>query len=166
MLDLGRHYGQGLRTLNEIAKDEGLLNDEGELMVPYLEQLIKRLRDADLVVSVRGAHGGYQLSRPPEMIRMSEVLRILEGSLAPYSCMTEDSSKVVCTWNRIDNCSTQVLWARLRDAIEQVLDATTLADLITTQPLIRLKVQPTNARKPADTSVPAITKANRLGLSS
>jgi Rrf2 family protein len=148
MIDLGRHYGQGLRTLNEIAKDEGLLNDEGELMVPYLEQLIKRLRDADLVTSVRGAHGGYQLSRSPDTIRMSEVLRILEGSLAPYSCLTEDSTKVACTWNRIDNCSTQVLWARLRDAIEQVLDATTLADLITTQPLMRLKVQPATVMKP------------------
>lgn len=146
MIDLGHHYGQGLRSLNEIAKDEGLLNDEGDLMVPYLEQLIKKLRDAGLVTSARGAHGGYQLSRPPDTIRMSEILRTLEGSLAPYSCLTEESK---CTWNRNDHCSTQVLWMRLRDAIEQTLDGITLAELVNTPPTARLIMPTTNTAKPA-----------------
>ena len=124
MIDLARHYGQGLRSLTEISQDEGL-------PVQYLEQLIKKLRDAELVTSVRGAHGGYQLSRPPHEIRMSEVLRTLEGSLAPYSCLTDASADVTCDWHRNDHCTTQVLWARLRDVIVQTLDSITLAELAT-----------------------------------
>lgn len=122
MIDLARHYGQGLRSLTEISQAEGL-------PVQYLEQLIKKLRDADLVQSVRGAHGGYELSRPPIDIRMSEVLRTLEGSLGPFSCLNDDSANVVCDWDRIDNCSTRVLWSRLRDAIVQTLESITLAEL-------------------------------------
>jgi len=126
MIDLGRHYGQGLRSLTEISQDEGL-------PVQYLEQLIKKLRDAELVTSVRGAHGGYQLSRPPVEIRMSEVLRTLEGSLAPYSCLTDASDTVSCDWNRDSHCSTQLLWARLRDVIVQTLDSISLAELVSGQ---------------------------------
>jgi Rrf2 family transcriptional regulator, cysteine metabolism repressor len=127
MIDLALHYGQGLRSLTEISQDEGL-------PVQYLEQLIKKLREADLVTSARGAHGGYQLSRPPADIRMSEIMRVLEGSLAPYHCLTDDGAGVVCDWNRIDGCTTRPLWARLRDVIVQTLNDISLADLIPTQP--------------------------------
>jgi len=123
MIDLARNYGQGLRSLTEISEDEGL-------PVQYLEQLTKKLREAALVTSVRGAHGGYQLSRPPTEIRMSEVLRVLEGSLAPYSCLTDDGAAVACGWDKIDHCSTRILWAKLRDAIVQTLESISLADLI------------------------------------
>ena len=122
MIDLARHYGDGLRSLTEISQTEGL-------PVQYLEQLIKKLRDADLVQSVRGAHGGYTLSRAPQHIRMSEVLRTLEGSLGPFSCLNDDIANVVCDWDRMDNCSTRVLWSRLRDAIVQTLESITLAEL-------------------------------------
>jgi Rrf2 family cysteine metabolism transcriptional repressor len=122
MIDLARHYGGGVRSLTEISQAEGL-------PIQYLEQLIKKLRDADLVASVRGAHGGYTLSRAPEHIRMSEVLRTLEGSLGPYTCLNDDSANVVCDWDRIDHCSTRVLWARLRDAIVHTLEGITLAEL-------------------------------------
>lgn len=123
MLDLARHHDQGLRSLTEIGQDE-------RLPIQYLEQLIKKLRDADLVASVRGAHGGYRLSRPAEEIRMSEVIRALEGSLAPYSCLSDDG--VVCDWDRLDHCTTRVLWARLRDAVVQTLESITLAELAST----------------------------------
>ena len=122
MIDLARHYGDGLRSLTEISQAEGL-------PVQYLEQLIKKLREADLVQSGRGAHGGYTLSRAPQTIRMSEVLRTLEGSLGPFSCLNDDSANVVCDWDRMDNCSTRVLWSRLRDAIVQTLESITLAEL-------------------------------------
>jgi Rrf2 family protein len=73
MVQLGRHYGKGPASLAEIAAEE-------DLPRAYLEQLVVSLRDAELVTSTRGAHGGYELSRPPDEIRMSEVLR----ALAPH----------------------------------------------------------------------------------
>ncbi len=131
MIDLARYYHIGLRSLTEIAQDEGL-------PLQYLEQLIKKLREADLVVSVRGAHGGYQLSRPPEDIHMNEVLRVLEGSLSTYTCLTDDSTTMICDWDRLGNCSTRFLWARLQKAILQTLESISLAELIPVQKSERL----------------------------
>jgi len=134
MIDLARHVDQGLRSLTEISEDEGL-------PVQYLEQLIKRLRDKDLVASVRGAHGGYQLTRTPGEIRMSEVLQALEGSLETYNCPSDkDAHGVTCDWgHRIDDCTTRMLWARLRAAIFQTLDSITLAELsaVPAHPLLK-----------------------------
>ncbi len=124
MINLARHYGHGLRSLNEIAEDEGL-------PMQYLEQFVKKLRDKDLVVSTRGAQGGYQLTRPPELIRMSEVMEALEGSLQVYACVTaNEPQKLTCDWGRsLGNCSTRLLWARLHAAIIQTLESITLAEL-------------------------------------
>ena len=123
MVDLGRHYGEGPRSLTEISQAEGL-----DQKLQYLEQLVKCLREADLVESTRGAHGGYQLRRAPEQIRMGEVVRALEGQIAPMICATEGDMDVICP--RLDECSTRYLWGRLRDAITATLDAVTLADLV------------------------------------
>ncbi len=81
MVQLGRHYGTGPASLAEIAAEE-------DLPRAYLEQLVVSLREAGLVTSTRGAHGGYELARPPETIPMSEVLRALEGPIAPMMCAT------------------------------------------------------------------------------
>jgi Rrf2 family protein len=81
MVQLGRHYGSGPASLAEIAAEE-------DLPRAYLEQLVTSLRDAGLVVSTRGARGGYELSRPPIDIGMGEILRALEGPIAPMFCVT------------------------------------------------------------------------------
>ncbi len=95
----------------------------------YLEQLVMSLRDAGLVASTRGAHGGYELTRAPEAIRMSEVLRALEGPIAPMLCATDDPEHaLVC--DRSSRCTVNVLWVRVRDAISGALDSMTLADLV------------------------------------
>lgn len=125
MVDLARNYGGKTRSLTEIGKAEGL--DENK--VQYLEQLVKCLRDHHLVESTRGAHGGYRLSRPPEEMRMGEILRALEGPIAPMICATEGDVAAICDYNRLDGCSTKFLWTRVRDAITDALDSTTLADL-------------------------------------
>lgn len=122
MVDLARHYGARARSLTEISQAEGL-----ELKVQYLEQLVKCLREAGLVESTRGAHGGYRLSRTPEAIGMGEVVRALEGPIAPMICATEGEMGVIC--DRLDGCSTRALWSRVRDAITDTLDSMTLADL-------------------------------------
>jgi Rrf2 family transcriptional regulator, cysteine metabolism repressor len=122
MVQLGRHYGKGPSSLAEIAAEE-------DLPRAYLEQLVMSLRDAGLVTSTRGAHGGYELARAPQEIRMSQVLRALEGPLAPMICASDDPEHaIVC--DRSSRCTVNVLWVRVRDAITTTLDAMTLADLV------------------------------------
>ena len=126
MVQLARHVGQGPVSLAEVAADE-------DLPRAYLEQLVMHLRDAGLVVSTRGARGGYALARPPQEIRMSEVLRALEGPIAPMICATDDAEHaLVC--DRSAFCTVNVLWVRIRDAIIGTLESMTLADLAPTQP--------------------------------
>ncbi len=130
MVQLGRRYGGRPASLSEVAQDE-------DLPRAYLEQLVMSLRDADLVVSTRGARGGYQLSRPPTEIRMSDVLRALEGPLAPMICASEDPLHAsIC--DRTGRCSVNILWVRVRDAIHGALESLTLADLVTTIPVIEI----------------------------
>ena len=123
MVDLARHYGERPRSLNDISQAESL-------PLAYLEQLVKLLREAEpsLVTSTRGAHGGYKLSRSPEYITMGEIVRILEGPIAPMICATEGEMSQIC--NYLDSCKTKYLWAKVRDAVAQTLDAMTLADLM------------------------------------
>jgi Rrf2 family protein len=128
MVQLGRHLGTGPASLAEIAAAE-------DLPRAYLEQLVMSLRDAGLVVSTRGAHGGYELSRPPDEIRMSEVLRALEGPIAPMICASEDPEHAVLC-DRTSNCTVNLLWVRVRDAISGALDAMTLADLVPPRPVV------------------------------
>jgi Rrf2 family cysteine metabolism transcriptional repressor len=122
MVQLGRHYGTGPASLAEIAAEE-------DLPRAYLEQLVVSLRDAGLVTSTRGAHGGYELGRAPEAISMADVLRALEGPIAPMLCATEDPEHgVLC--DRSARCTVNVLWVRVRDAVTGALDSMTLADLV------------------------------------
>ena len=130
MVQLARHFGTGPASLAGIAAEE-------DLPRAYLEQLVVSLREAGLVVSTRGAHGGYELSRPPEAITMSAVLRALEGPIAPMFCATDDPEHaLVC--DRSSRCTVNLLWVRVRDAITSTLESMTLADLapelVTTAP--------------------------------
>lgn len=123
MVSLARMYGNGPVPLTAIAADSA---------VPptYLEQLMGPLRRAGLVMSTRGAHGGYQLARPPSDVRAGEVYRVMEGPIAPMACVTEDSEADLCPI--IDGCATRAVWLKVRDSIADALDSTTLADLIHT----------------------------------
>jgi Rrf2 family transcriptional regulator, cysteine metabolism repressor len=121
MVQLARHYGTGPASLAGIAAEE-------DLPRAYLEQLVVNLRAAGLVTSTRGAHGGYELARPPDTIPMSEVLRALEGPIAPMICASDDPEHAT-TCDRSSRCTVNVLWVRVRDAITGALDSMTLADL-------------------------------------
>ena len=122
MVQLGAHHGRGPASLAEIAQAE-------DLPRAYLEQLVMSLRDAGLVRSTRGAHGGYELARDPAAIRMGDVLRALEGPIAPMVCASEDPEHAT-TCDRTARCTVNVLWVRIRDAIAGTLDSMTLADLV------------------------------------
>jgi Rrf2 family transcriptional regulator, cysteine metabolism repressor len=122
MVQLGRRYGQGPASLTEIATSE-------DLPRAYLEQLAFVLRDAGLVTSTRGARGGYELTRAPAEIPMSEILRALEGPLAPMICATDDPAHAL-DCDRTSTCTVNYLWIRVRDAIAGALSTMTLADLV------------------------------------
>ncbi len=122
MVQLGRHFGRGPASLAEIAAEEDLPRS-------YLEQLAIGLREAGLVVSTRGAHGGYELSRPPEDIRIGELIRALEGPIVPMICASDDPEHGIDCY-RSSTCTVNILWVRVRDAITGTLDSMTLADLV------------------------------------
>jgi Rrf2 family transcriptional regulator, cysteine metabolism repressor len=122
MVQLGRRYGSGPASLTEIAAAE-------DLPKAYLEQLAFVLRDAGLVTSTRGAHGGYQLAKAPANISMTELLRALEGPLAPMICATDDPNHAI-SCDRTSSCTVNFLWIRVRDAIAGALGTMTLADLV------------------------------------
>jgi Rrf2 family protein len=121
MAQLARRHGTGPASLTEIAEQE-------DLPRAYLEQLVISLRDEDLVRSTRGAHGGYELTRSPEKIVMGDVLRALEGPIAPMICVTDDPNHMTC--ERSGHCTVNFMWVRVRDAIAGALDSMTLADLV------------------------------------
>ncbi len=126
MVELARHHGAGPISLTEMADHENLPR-------PYLEQLVVSLREAGLVTSTRGARGGYQLGRDPGEIRMGEVLRALEGPLAPMVCASEDPTHATLC-ERAGYCNVNHLWMTVRNAISTALDSITLADLAVPRP--------------------------------
>lgn len=116
MLSLVLHYEKGTLSLKSIAKDQ-------EISEKYLEQIIGPLTKAGIVKSYRGAQGGYILSRPPEEISVGEVLEILEGSLSPVECVDSHNCP------HADLCVSLTLWTKIKDAVRDVVDNTTLADM-------------------------------------
>ncbi len=126
MVELARHHGTGPISLTDMADHESLPR-------PYLEQLVVSLREAGLVTSTRGAHGGYELTRDPADIRMGEVVRALEGPIAPMICASEDPAHAgLC--ERTSFCNVNSLWGRVRDAVIGALDSLSLAELAQPRP--------------------------------
>jgi Rrf2 family protein len=120
MVALAHRFGDGPMSITEIAK-------VSSVPPAYLEQLIAPLRRAGLVESKRGAHGGYVLSREPNLIRVGDVYRVMEGPVAPMDCVSEDTDAQTCPL--IEGCETRPIWLKVRDSIIEALDSTTLADL-------------------------------------
>jgi Rrf2 family cysteine metabolism transcriptional repressor len=134
MVDLARRGGVEPVPLAEIADGEGL-------PLAYLEHLVARLRRAGLIESRRGAHGGYLLAREPQQIRMAEVVRALEGEIAPVECITSSPDGSLHCSLELDAqhvCTTKVLWTRVRGAIVETLEQMTLAELIPAPELIQI----------------------------
>ena len=128
MVELARRGGDEPVALAEIAEHEGL-------PLAYLEHLVARLRRAGLIVSRRGAHGGYLLARAPALITMAEVVEALEGRIAPVECITSSPDGTIRCTRESDPghvCTTKLLWTRVRGSIMRTLEQTTLAELIPT----------------------------------
>lgn len=122
MLDLALNNTGECITIKSIATRQ-------EISEKYLEQIITVLSRAGYVKSTRGAQGGYRLAKAPEEYTVGMILRTIEGSLAPVACLDDDDNE--CT--RATSCATLTLWQQLNDAINQVVDNVTLADLVERQ---------------------------------
>jgi len=120
MTQLAQAYDTGLLSLTEIARAE-------HLPLAYLEQLVGELRKAALVEGTRGLRGGYRLTRPPTTITVGDIYRVLEGPISPVECTANDYHPGSCDMER--GCLSRSVWTRVQNAISQVLDSTTLADL-------------------------------------
>jgi len=119
MLDLAVNYNGTYTPLREIAKRQ-------EISEKYLEQIIIQLNKAGLVKSVRGSQGGYMLSRSADEYTVGDILRVMEGSLSPVTCIDDENNQ--CP--RSCGCATLVVWKKLKTAIDDVVDSFTLADLV------------------------------------
>lgn len=118
MLDLAMNGGEGYISLKAVAKRQ-------EISDKYLEQIIHQLSKAGFVQSARGAQGGYRLAHTPDEYTVGEILRTVEGSLAPVSCL---DCKTPC--DQFDSCITIGLYKKIQQAIDGVVDHTTLHDMI------------------------------------
>jgi Rrf2 family transcriptional regulator, cysteine metabolism repressor len=128
MVELGRQSPEQPTSLKVISDAEGL-------PLAYLEQVVARLRKAGLVMSARGARGGYWLARDAAEITMFDVITALEGTIAPMECFVHDETeRVVCSHvgehQTVGPCATKLLWTRVQGGIEQSLRSTTLAELV------------------------------------
>ena len=118
MMDLAGHMGETVKLKDVAARQE--------LSEKYMEQIIAVLNKAGYVRSTRGAQGGYQLVKEPESYSVGMILRLTEGSLAPVECLADNA--LPC--DRSGKCATVEIYRRIYDAINQVIDNTTLQDLI------------------------------------
>jgi Rrf2 family protein len=121
ILELAINYGNGPIPLKNVSK-------RLDISQKYLEQLVASLKMAGLVKSARGAHGGYTLARHPSEIRLDEIIRTLEGSIAPSECVNDSE---VCSRSKF--CVTRSVWAKMKEAMNGVLESITLQDLVEQQ---------------------------------
>lgn len=123
MLALGRKYREGPIMIGTLAREESI-------PVKFLEAILLDMKGRGILESKMGRKGGYRLSRPPSAITIGSIIRIIEGPLAPLPCASETAFKPCEECQDVENCGTRIIMRRVRDAISDVLDRTTLADLL------------------------------------
>ncbi len=119
MIDIAQSKEASPIAIHSIAERQGLSER-------YLEQLMVPLKRSGLVKSIRGSQGGYLLGKDPDNITAGDIIRVLEGPLAPVNCISEINPE---TCERAENCITRTLWIEVGDAITTVLDSYRLSDL-------------------------------------
>lgn len=102
-----------------------VISEKSELSELYLEQIFSVLKKNNIVKSIRGAQGGYFLTRNPQDISVGEIIKALEGELVPSKCVEDEG---YCSM--LDNCPTYMVWDNIKKAIDDVVDNTTLADMV------------------------------------
>jgi Rrf2 family transcriptional regulator, cysteine metabolism repressor len=120
MLELSVRYDEGPLHGHEISKAQ---------MIPqgFLEQILLQLKRAGYLKSRKGRSGGYQLSKPPSEITVAEVIRVMDGPLAPIDCVSVMAHEP-CPME--GTCGLQWLWKEVRDSVAEILERTTFAELV------------------------------------
>jgi len=118
MLDISLNGSEENVKLRDIAERQ-------DIPIKYLEQIISSLNKAGFVKSERGPNGGYRLSKTPEEYTVGMIIKLIEGDTSPVSCLADEND---C--KRSDRCVSMILWKKLNDAVNSVLDGTTLADMM------------------------------------
>ena len=150
MLDLATHWGNGPVLIKDISSNEGISER-------YLEQLFLPLKAAGLVRTIRGAHGGFILTKPPAQITLGEIIQVMEGSISPSACVDDPS---ICP--RADLCVTRGVWAEMRRAADKVLESTTLQCLVEQQKDKRRLLKKSSGHFPAKLPHPRGEKVSPL----
>jgi len=148
MMMLARHYQQGAIKIREIAYEEALPEK-------FLELILLELKNARLVESVRGAKGGYQLRRAPAEVTLGEIIRLIDGPLAPFG--DADQLRALIERDLPQRALYQV-FLDVRDAAARILDHTTLADLISEEQSRsgKLRKQTKNFKKETASVLPMV----------
>jgi Rrf2 family transcriptional regulator, cysteine metabolism repressor len=146
LIQLGLHGSDTPVSLKAVAEAE-------QLPLAYLERIAALLKKSGLIVSTRGAHGGYLLAEPAEQITMDRVVLALEGAIAPMDCFVEhgdgDDHRVCCShMHDAKTCATKLLWTRVQMGVISSLQRTTLAELVAF------------AARPSSPEVPALSSRN------
>lgn len=117
MVDLAIHYGKAPVSIKTISQRQNISEY-------YLEQLFSPLRKAKLIRSIRGAQGGYVLGMDPSEIKVSDVMNVLEGPIEIAECI----ESTAC--DNIDCCATRLLWTKIKNSIDEVMEGITLQDIV------------------------------------
>ena len=118
LVDLARHNDQGPVQIGEISKRQ-------DISVKYLEQLIRPLKQAKMVTSVRGPKGGHLLFKKPEDITLGQIVRLFEGQSELVACISKPEK---CSMS--DDCQVRLAWKDATQVLYDKLDTTTIADLM------------------------------------
>ena len=119
LVDVAQHQSSGTVTLKEIAGRQGISKK-------YLEQIALVLSQAGILRGARGHQGGYRLAIAPEKLSVAEIIRVMEGSLAPVACLDRHPNEC----ERCNECQTLFVWEGLDRVIQSYLDGITLQDVL------------------------------------
>lgn len=117
MVDLAINYGETPVSIKSIAKRQNISEC-------YLEQLFSPLRKANLITSIRGAQGGYVLSKEPKDITVADIMKVVEGPIEISECIDNSSC------DNVDCCATRLLWEKIKNSIDDVMESITLQDIV------------------------------------
>ena len=122
MVDIAQQFGKGPVALRSVAQRQ-------QVSEHYLEQLMSHLRNAGFVRSVRGAQGGYMLAKDPTTITVGDIVRAMEGPIAPVDCLLAEKGRDNPYCDKTNACIRRNIWLKMGESITEALDSISLASL-------------------------------------
>lgn len=123
MLFLADNYGQGPLLISEMARREAIPQK-------FLEMILLELKNSGLLQSKKGKGGGYTLARPPDSVSVGQILRVVEGPLAPLPCVSRTAYKRCEECRDERSCGIRIVMKEVHEASTRILDNTNLKDVL------------------------------------